>query len=565
MSDDRQLALIVALNDGDTPQELPLLKDLAKLHPEPGWSLNVIFQPYRVNLATTYNDAMRQSTAKHKLYIDKTARLCDRLLLRRVAVLFSRDDQPCGAYGLYGSELPLNGDFTRSRHRYGRHCYLFDGGTDAVSTRGENSFATQPVHVVDSAFFLTGVDAPWDEDMDDRLAVAAQCCQLRRRGAAIVVPPQSYDLAAVNRPCDYNLYLSPTLLAKFYEKYRDVICPLVSVLIPTYNQPRFFRQALESALAQDYPNVEILVGDDSTDERTEQLMQPYLAQHAHIRYEHHGKPLGSIGNATTLLNQARGEYVNFLFHDDLFAPTKIRRMMEWYVADLRRELALVTSARNEIDADGRKRSLMSPWQPTRDTVFDTRDMARDILTLLCNSIGEMTTVLLRRDDLRQSDGRYALGVFCGVKDAAMSDVATFLALFRRYRKAAFLADVLSSFRLHGEGQATGNPRVMLNAIMDWTTYVTMSYLNGLFFSADEIPRRYDNCRVMSELYLGGTADVVRESEDAQLTAIAATVRELHSLLAAKDYDAVVRLVLRHRAGYAYDRAAFAETYADYLE
>ena len=44
--------------------------------------------------------------------------------------------------------------------------------------------------------------------------------------------------------------------------------PLVSIMIPTYNRPNYFRETIESALAQTYPNIEIIVCDNSTDERT---------------------------------------------------------------------------------------------------------------------------------------------------------------------------------------------------------------------------------------------------------------------------------------------------------
>ena len=50
--------------------------------------------------------------------------------------------------------------------------------------------------------------------------------------------------------------------------------PLVSILIPTYNRPHYFKIALESALAQTYSNIEIIVGDDSTNNETEKLFEP---------------------------------------------------------------------------------------------------------------------------------------------------------------------------------------------------------------------------------------------------------------------------------------------------
>ena len=70
----------------------------------------------------------------------------------------------------------------------------------------------------------------------------------------------------------------------FFERYKHIIQPLVSILITTYNQPLFFRQALESALNQDYHNIEIVVGDDSTNTDTKKLMKGYLNQYKNIRY-----------------------------------------------------------------------------------------------------------------------------------------------------------------------------------------------------------------------------------------------------------------------------------------
>lgn len=56
--------------------------------------------------------------------------------------------------------------------------------------------------------------------------------------------------------------------------------PLVSILIPTYNRPHYFKIALESALAQTYSNIEIIVGDDSTNNETEKLIyRDYLHKH----------------------------------------------------------------------------------------------------------------------------------------------------------------------------------------------------------------------------------------------------------------------------------------------
>ncbi|ENL4424233.1 TPA: glycosyltransferase family 2 protein, partial [Bacillus cereus] len=60
--------------------------------------------------------------------------------------------------------------------------------------------------------------------------------------------------------------------------------PLVSVLIPTYNRPHYFEKALCSVLEQTYPNIEIIIGDDSTNDETEKVLQKYLYDHSNIIY-----------------------------------------------------------------------------------------------------------------------------------------------------------------------------------------------------------------------------------------------------------------------------------------
>ncbi|RUT63328.1 hypothetical protein C1149_16050 [Clostridium botulinum] len=68
------------------------------------------------------------------------------------------------------------------------------------------------------------------------------------------------------------------------------IFPLVSVLIPTYNRPEYFKEALESVINQTYRNIEIIIGDDSTNDETENLIKEnYLNNYDNIKYYHNRK------------------------------------------------------------------------------------------------------------------------------------------------------------------------------------------------------------------------------------------------------------------------------------
>ncbi len=62
------------------------------------------------------------------------------------------------------------------------------------------------------------------------------------------------------------------------------------MLIPTYNRPEYFKEALESVINQTYRNIEIIIGDDSTNDETENLIKEnYLNNYDNIKYYHNRK------------------------------------------------------------------------------------------------------------------------------------------------------------------------------------------------------------------------------------------------------------------------------------
>ena len=92
--------------------------------------------------------------------------------------------------------------------------------------------------------------------------------------------------------------------------------PKVTIMIPTFEQPQYIVQAVESALAQDYSNLEIIVSDDSADNKTEKLLTPYLIA-KQIKYYHNVPALGRVNNYhRSLRDYATGDWVLNLDGDD---------------------------------------------------------------------------------------------------------------------------------------------------------------------------------------------------------------------------------------------------------
>ncbi len=98
--------------------------------------------------------------------------------------------------------------------------------------------------------------------------------------------------------------------------------PLVSIIIPTYNMRQWIGEAIDSALAQTYPHIEIIVVDDgSTDGTGDFLRERYGDRIRYVYQENRGR--GAARNRG--LELARGEYIQFLDADDLLAPHKLEK------------------------------------------------------------------------------------------------------------------------------------------------------------------------------------------------------------------------------------------------
>src|SRR5579872_6915564 len=94
----------------------------------------------------------------------------------------------------------------------------------------------------------------------------------------------------------------------------------VSICMPVFNGGQYFKIALDSALAQDYPDVEIIVvNDGSTDDgETEKIA---LEKRDRIHYIHQ-ENRGVAGALNTAISNMTGEYFAWLSHDDIHLPHK---------------------------------------------------------------------------------------------------------------------------------------------------------------------------------------------------------------------------------------------------
>lgn len=105
-----------------------------------------------------------------------------------------------------------------------------------------------------------------------------------------------------------------------------MIEPLVSIIIPVYNGANYMREAIDSALAQTYHNLEVIVVNDGSKDngQTEEIANSYGDR---IRY--FSKPNGGVSSALNMgIRNMRGTYFSWLSHDDVYEPNKVAKQVE---------------------------------------------------------------------------------------------------------------------------------------------------------------------------------------------------------------------------------------------
>lgn len=103
-----------------------------------------------------------------------------------------------------------------------------------------------------------------------------------------------------------------------------MISPLISIIIPVYNGSKYMREAIDSALKQTYPHKEVIVVDDGSNDNSWQIIESYGQKLRAFK-----KKNGGVSTALNLgIKQAKGKYVSWLSHDDIYNPYKLSKQVE---------------------------------------------------------------------------------------------------------------------------------------------------------------------------------------------------------------------------------------------
>lgn len=141
--------------------------------------------------------------------------------------------------------------------------------------------------------------------------------------------------------------------------------PLISILMPVYNTPEaWLREAIDSVLAQDYPNWQLCIADDaSTAPHIRPLLERYAAEDPRIRITFRERNGGIAACSNSALALAEGAYAALLDHDDRLAP----EALGFVAAAIRKHpnARFLYSDEDRLDARGRRcrPNRKQDWNP----------------------------------------------------------------------------------------------------------------------------------------------------------------------------------------------------------
>lgn len=227
-------------------------------------------------------------------------------------------------------------------------------------------------------------------------------------------------------------------LGRMARKSEGALTVSVSVVIPTFNRGAQIRKTLDSALAQTLAPLEIIVIDDGSSDNTAHWIEAHYGEEIRVIRQ----PNSGVARARNRgWQQARGDWIAFLDHDDEFLPQKLETLAPL----ARNEVGVIVSRWRERESGAQARE--SPPQNPKN--------AFGWLFGWHNPIVSMSVPLVRRDVLLQIGG---FDPSCVPAD----DFDVWLRLAKTTR-FVFCAEILTEYALH-DGQQRLDGRRMFRAM-----------------------------------------------------------------------------------------------------
>jgi glycosyltransferase involved in cell wall biosynthesis len=174
--------------------------------------------------------------------------------------------------------------------------------------------------------------------------------------------------------------------------------PRVSIGLAVYNGERYLEEALNAFLKQTFTDFELIISDNASTDRTEEICRSHAAKDSRIRYYRSPRNMGVAYNYNRSVELARAEYFRWATYDDLVAPTLLERCVD--ILDRHPDVVLAYPKTFNIDEHGN----ISGEYEDNFAFLDPKPhhRYRDLMIAVRNYLCNAEYGLMRRDALRKT-------------------------------------------------------------------------------------------------------------------------------------------------------------------
>jgi len=232
----------------------------------------------------------------------------------------------------------------------------------------------------------------------------------------------------------------------------------VSICVPTFNGSRYLQQAIESARAQTFRDFELLIVDDDSSDDTVAIAEEAARVDSRVRVYRNPRRLGLAGNWNRCLEFASGEWIKFLFQDDLLKPACVERLFKLAASSgatlvaCRRDFEFDSNVGEEFKqsflAYAAENDLNRRFPDHAGTITAGEFAAYAARYPALNCIGEPTATMFRRSAVAEF-GNFNADLMQAIDWEYWLRIAV-------ARGMSYLDESLATFRLHDGGATFAN-------------------------------------------------------------------------------------------------------------
>lgn len=219
--------------------------------------------------------------------------------------------------------------------------------------------------------------------------------------------------------------------------------PTVSVIIPCYKTAATLPEAIETALNQTHPAVEVIVINDGSPDDTDRAVQPYLGRIRYLKQENRG--LSAARNSA--FRTSKGDFICFLDADDLLLPRKFELQLAKFKNEP--ELGVVLSGYFDVDADGTTiiQQVKKDWGPDALERLLNHEVFPPHVPLIRREVLERSSLFPENIDTGESQEDWQLWLDLALDGVRFGSVPEPTCMYRRNRQGSISSNLLK----HNDG------------------------------------------------------------------------------------------------------------------